>query len=251
MKKHSSALKFILLVIICGILGGLAAAFLGSVDAASLGLALSQWLILASPLLLASSVTLCLLGTAFFYIRAKNRLKQSDYLNDDTAFEKIDHNLTISLTINSLIYVLAFLFFGIFAAGLDTLFSVDMPPSYFVITIGVFIIGAFVGIYLQTCIIKMTKVLYPNKKGDPLEFKFAKEWLDSCDEAEQYIIYRSAYKAFQITQKCLIYGWLIAVFGAMFFSTGLLPIILVTLIWGVNTLTYSIESMKLDKTKLR
>ena len=251
MKKHSSVLKFVLMVIICGILGGLAAAFLGSVDASSLGLALSQWLIMASPLLLALSVVLCLLGTVFFYIRAKNRLNQNDYLNDDLAFDQIDHNLTISMTINSLIYVLAFLFFGIFAAGLDTLFNVDMPLGYFIITIGIFIIGAFVGIYLQTCLIKMTKVLYPNKKGDPLEFSFAKDWLDSCDEAEQYIIYRSAYKAYQITQKCLIFGWLIAVFGAMFFSTGLLPIVLVTLIWGVITLTFSFQSMKLSKTQLR
>ena len=154
MKKHSSVLKFVFMVIICGILGGLAAAFLGSVDASSLGLALSQWLIMASPLLLALSVVLCLLGTVFFYIRAKNRLNQNDYLNDDLAFDQIDHNLTISMTINSLIYVLAFLFFGIFAAGLDTLFNVDMPLGYFIITIGIFIIGAFVGIYLQTCLIK-------------------------------------------------------------------------------------------------
>lgn len=178
-------------------------------------------------------------------------MQQGDYLDSDAAFDQIDHNLIISMIVTSLIFILAFLFFGIFAAGLDTLFSVDMPPSYFVITIGIFIIGAFVGIYLQTRLIKMTTVLYPNKNGDPLETKFTKDWLESCDEAEQFIIYRSAYDAYQITQKCLIGGWLVAVFGAMFFSTGLLPIILVTVIWGINTLTYSVQSMRLSKTQLR
>lgn len=72
MKKHSSVLKFTLMVVICGILGGLTAVFLGSVDASSLGYALSQWLIMASPLLLALSVTLCLCISGFFTAAQKN-----------------------------------------------------------------------------------------------------------------------------------------------------------------------------------
>lgn len=47
------------------------------------------------------------------------------------------------------------------------------------ITIIVFLVGSFTAIYLQSRLIKLVKVLYPDKKGDLLELRFAKDWLES------------------------------------------------------------------------
>lgn len=254
MKKYASLIKFILVVIAGGIAGGAAAAFLSKYDPQALGTAVSNWLISASPLLLTASIVLGLLAALIFYKRAQNRLQRTGLETDDD-FDQIDHDLSLSMTILNMIFVLAFLFFGIFAAGLNTIMhEIEQVSTFGIIvagTIFIFLIGSFVTIYLQTRLVKLTKMLYPGKKGDPLEFKFAKDWLESCDEAEQYIIYRAAYKTNRVTNQCLIFFWLFAVFGAMFFDTGLLPIILITALWGVNTMVYCTQSAKLNKTQLR
>lgn len=251
MNKHKSLIKFILFTVICAILGGLVSDLLYHLDTHTFGQNVSNFLITYSPHLLTVSVVVLLALTIYFYQKAKRLYAQND-IDDDASFDAIDHNLTTSMTISSLVFVLDFLFFGIFAAGIshmDNSNSAVLPC--FIITLLVFVGSAFATLYLQTRTIQMTKLLYPNKKGDPLDVKFSKDWLDSCDEAEQYVIFRSAYTAFQTTQKCIIFLWVIAVFGALLFETGILPVFIVSVLWGVLIMSYTITSSKLEKSRLR
>lgn len=253
MKKQTSVVKFSLTMLLCAVLGGLAAAVLLKIDGPSLAAGLSQGLIIASPWALGISVAVCL-AVAFIYKKRAQRHLSQWGLEDEAHFEQIDRELSLSMIVLTYLYVAAFLFFGIFVAGMEIYSHAELSSpqlSVFALTLAIFIIGAFVGIYLQTQLVGLTKALYPDKKGDPLSSSFTKEWLDSCDEAEQYIIYRSAYQAYQRTQKCLVYSWLIAVFGALFFATGLLPIVLVTVLWGIQTMTYYRYEQKLSKSTLR
>ena len=162
MKKYASLIKFILVVIAGGIAGGAAAAFLSKYDPQALGTAVSNWLISASPLLLTASIVLGLLAALIFYKRAQNRLQRTGLETDDD-FDQIDHDLSLSMTILNMIFVLAFLFFGIFAAGLNTIMhEIEQVSTFGIIvagTIFIFLIGSFVTIYLQTRLVKLTKML--------------------------------------------------------------------------------------------
>lgn len=250
MKKYASLIKFILTTLAAACVGAAASVLLSKHDPKALGEAASHWLITASPVLLMASIFFCLLAAFIYYKKAQSHLSRTGLDNDDD-FAQIDRDLGISMTILNMIFVVAFLFFGIFAAGLETIMHQFEQVSSFAglvaVTIIVFLVGSFTSIYLQSRLIKLVKVLYPDKKGDLLELRFAKDWLESCDEAEQYIIYRAAYKTYRVTNQCLIFFWLIAVFGAMFFDTGLLPIILITTLWGVSSIVYCTQSAKLTK----
>lgn len=251
MNKYASFIKFIIIVIISGFVGGLAAMFFSYVDTIELATNASQALVTYSPYMLITSMVILLLIAAIYYWQAKSRYSK-DGLESDESFDVIDRQLTIAMTLCSLIFIVSFLFFGIFVSGLSQITSRGLSSlPLFVMTLITFIVGAFGALYLQVRAIKMTKLLYPNKKGDPLELKFNKDWLESCDEAEQYVIFRSAYAAYLVVQKCILAFWLVAVFGAMFFNTGILPIIIVTVLWGILLMSYTLTSFKLEKSRLR
>lgn len=250
MKKYASLIKFILTTLAAACVGAAASVLLSKHDPKALGEAALSLADHGSPVLLMASILFCLLAAFIYYKKAQSHLSRTGLDNDDD-FAQIDRDLGISMTILNMIFVVAFLFFGIFAAGLETIMHQFEQRSSFAglvaVTIIVFLVGSFTAIYLQSRLIKLIKVLYPDKKGDLLELRFAKDWLESCDEAEQYIIYRAAYKTYRVTNQCLIFFWLIAVFGAMFFDTGLLPIILITTLWGISNIVYCTQSAKLTK----
>ena len=61
----------------------------------------------------------------------------------------------------------------------------------------VIFITIYVYLYFwQIRYVKLLQKTHPEKKGDPPSPKFQEQWLDSCDEAEKEVIYRSAYKAY-------------------------------------------------------
>lgn len=251
MSKYKSLIKFIIIILISGTLGGFASFFLAHMDTHTFAQMMSNFLITYSPHMLIVSVIGLLAFATYFYQKAKHIYAHSD-IDDDESFDRIDHTLTTSMTLCSLVFVVGFLFFGIFAAGISQIDNYDLSfLPYFVLTLIVFIGGSFGSIFLQTRAVQMTKLLYPNKKGDPLDLKFSKDWLESCDEAEQYVIFRSAYAAYQAVQKCILGFWIIAVFGALLFGTGILPVIIVAVLWGVLIMSYTFTANKLEKTKLR
>ena len=91
------------------------------------------------------------------------------------------------------------------------------------------------------------KELNPEKKGNVLDSKFREVWMDSCDEAQQMMVYKSAYKAFSNTNMVCI--WLIAItfVCAMLFKTDILSMIIVCLIWFINTFSYMLHAAKLER----
>lgn len=251
MSKYKSLIKFIIVILISGALGGFASSFLSRMDTHTFAQILSNFLITYSPYMLTVSVIGVLAFATYFYQKAKHIYKRNN-LDDDESYGIVDHSLTISMTLCSFVFVVSFLFFGIFAAGISHIDSNDRSVlPCFVLTLTVFIGGSFGSIFLQTRAVQMAKLLSPNKKGDPLDLKFSKDWLESCDEAEQYVIFRSAYAAYQAVQKCILGFWIIAVFGALLFGTGILPVIIVAVLWGVLIMSYTFTANKLEKTKLR
>ncbi len=77
--------------------------------------------------------------------------------------------------------------------------------------------------------------------------KFAKKWEESCDEAEKINIYKSAYKSYRSVQMTCMVLLLVCILGDFVWHFGLMPVAMVSIIWIVQTTSYSLESIGLTK----
>ena len=85
------------------------------------------------------------------------------------------------------------------------------------------------------------------KRGDVGDARFTQKWLESCDEAEQMVIYKASYSSFIAMKTLLPLLEAAALFGKLMFDTGNFPIVLICIAWGVNAGVYCFGSMRLEK----
>jgi len=92
---------------------------------------------------------------------------------------------------------------------------------------------------------KMPQKVY--RKAVKSKKKFQKKWMESCDEAEKFMIGKCAFKAYAATNTvCTILSIVLAV-CALVFGIGFLPSLVVCLIWIVNQSVYCKEALKYSK----
>ena len=109
---------------------------------------------------------------------------------------------------------------------------------------------AYLGFW-QTRFVKTVKLAHPEKKGDPSSPKFHRQWLESCDEAEREIVYRSSYKAYiQMQNRWIPMLLLITMFGHLLFNTGIMAIVAVSFICLLLTSSYLRSCVSLKGAKL-
>lgn len=189
---------------------------------------------------LISAVLLNLIGFILFAYCKKYHKKHSNMSEEE--YNKLDSLLSINLLLTSTENILSWILFGIGFYGVT--FKEDANLSIILCLSG-FMISFICNTILQQKIVNLTKELNPEKQGSVYDIKFNKKWLASCDEAEQYLIYKCSYKAYQVTTiTCLILTLLLAGLG-MIFPIGILPILCVCLIWAIHTITYIVASMKI------
>ena len=118
-----------------------------------------------------------------------------------------------------------------------------------VIAVAVFLISLVFFIVIQRSTVELEKKINPEKRGEALDFNFQKEWENSFDEAEKSIACKAGYKSFKVTNATCGVLWLLCIIGQIVFKIGIAPILFVTIIWLVSTLTYQLEAMKLETKK--
>ena len=119
---------------------------------------------------------------------------------------------------------------------------------YFLFACIIFILCYFYDIYLSVRYVKAIQAAHPEKKGDPTSSKFTDQWVESCDEAEKEIIYKSAYKTYIVLNKVIPILLLITLIANMFLNTGILAVLVVAVIYLVTGMTY-IRSCMVSKAK--
>ena len=103
--------------------------------------------------------------------------------------------------------------------------------------------------FWQIRYVKLLQKIHPEKKGEPSSLKFQEQWLESCDEAEKEIIYRSAYKAYMTVNRTvpvLLVGTMVA---NLYFDTGMFAVVVVSVIWLLTQFTYSHYCIKLREAR--
>lgn len=102
-----------------------------------------------------------------------------------------------------------------------------------------FAVGLVTAVLLQNVVVKLTKQINPEKRGSVFERSFRKDWYDSCDERERAAIGYAAYKSYLATTKAFTWVFLALVVLSLVYPIGPAPMLLVGLIWLVQSATYT------------
>lgn len=169
---------------------------------------------------------------------------------DDNSIDKIEENLAYIILLTAVNNILGFFFFGI---GSMLLPFDNINGEFSNIKFICFLIGLILciisTILIQDKAINLTKEINPLLKGSIYDSNFTKKWLDSCDEAIKLDIFKSAYKAYTSVSITCIILWLFCIIGYYLWDFGIMPIVIVTIIGLVQTISYCMEAIKYSKIK--
>ncbi|MDE7222740.1 MAG: DUF3169 family protein, partial [Acetatifactor sp.] len=153
--------------------------------------------------------------------------------------------------INNLAGIVMIIDFLLFASGLflgtrDGA-TIGMRDHIFFVCMTVLIVALVLFILMQALILKYIMRINPEKRGNILALDFHKTWLASCDEAEQMILFRAGYKAHRTVNMVCVICYCVLLVLETILQVGLVPIVLVGIIWLTNAIAFARESRKLDK----
>jgi hypothetical protein len=173
---------------------------------------------------------------------------------DEEQINYIEMLLSYAQWGTAILMILAFFFFaagfsGLVTSGSSSSLSLNEYIIHFVLFMSGFIVANTFVVILQQRIVNFEKEINPEKKGSVFDIKFAKKWIDSCDEAERLNTYQAAYKSYQVVYITCTILLMLSIFGMMIWDIGYLPSALITIIWLVQTSSYCLESIRLSKYK--
>ncbi len=169
---------------------------------------------------------------------------------DDDTIDKIEEKLSYLIFFTSVNLIFVYFFLGI--ASMLLPFD-DVNGGISIIKYLCFSIGTILCLtsstLIQKKVINLQKEINPLLKGSVYDMKFAKKWLDSCDESIKLGIFKSAYKAYKSVSITCIILWVFCIVGYDLWGFGIMPMVIVIIIWLVQTISYYIESIKYSKVK--
>ena len=235
--------KFLGLMLGAGLVGGLIGVVAGFLS----GSAAPEAMVDAIHALLAAASPWCiwiisgvLLGLGFWkYRQAKAQFSAWDGEDEETV-EQAEERLNWALGCTSLALVLDFFFA---AAGM--ILVEELLPWIGLLVGFVLSLGGMVALQQKT--VDLIKQMNPEKRGSVYDMNFQKKWMASCDENELRQIGQASFKAFNAVNYTCAFSWTVLVLLHRSFNVGILPVFLVTLIWGVSQMAYTLESIRLGR----
>lgn len=241
--------KFAIILSICAIIGGItgfATSMFGDIIK-GLPEYLNSGLVYIIPYSICVAGLISFMLSFMLYKKSRKLYEKYDGENEEL-INQVENKIGYSMIINNINLILTFFFFGAGVILDDYAFDLDRNLYKFAIFFLSYILNIVVIIKIQQKIIDFEKIMNPEKKGSVYDFKFAEKWEESCDEAERLMIYKSSYKSFRATNMACIAIWLILIIVNAIWNTGVMPIAVVTIIWTVLICSYSIESIRLQRT---
>lgn len=243
MKNLNPTIKFFVIMFISAIIGGiLGGSIVLGEEIITQGLANFQSFILYYNIIIQSAIlgigAIIILIT---YFSAKQKLSHLQP-NDDVLFDRIDNQLGFLVPFISVSMIFGFCLFGITLTN-----SMDDFNAWGII---IFLTNTAFTLIMTILAIKLTKILYPEKKGNPLDFSFDKDWIDSCDEAEKYVIYKASYKCYQLMNYVYCGAVTVCLLVSVAVNIGIFPFFLIGFLWITQTLIYSRYAIKFQRGQL-
>jgi len=187
--------------------------------------------------------------TIFYVLFLQHKVK-SEFQNlseeDDVKIQSIENRVNTALMLSNIIYIISFMLIGIVTS--DLFYNGNLFKHSFLITFVVcflfFVFNLIIVIRVQKNLIHLIKKMNPEKKGNVYDINFHKDWLNSCDEAQQLMIYKCAYKSFQTMGRVFTNLMLFFFLVSILYHSAIFLMILTTFFWLLMNITYSLESMK-------
>lgn len=152
-----------------------------------------------------------------------------------------DNFINVGLTLAQVFMVLNFMVLGL-------LFNPDNTNVFIVIVI--FMLSTIGTSFHEIITIKFIQKYDKRIKGDPTSLKFGKDFLGSLDEAEQLLVFKSGYKAFQTSRGGAMVLIIILILVKFVFETGNTAIFTMGVMMIIQSVSYYIHSRKLTKGKV-
>lgn len=243
--KDKALWKFILILVICtiggGIVGGVVAGTENSIR--DLGQAFNHTLIQLPPVLIPVIGVLFILLFFAYYTKASKGFKTLDVDNEDV-FDTIERQLSIAVATTTVGTILLFIMIGIMSANIGA-----YSTLVFTVMTVLFIFFILFFAFMQRKVINFEKVLNPEKKGDVLNLNFQKEWFESCDEYEKMAAYKACYKSYKALQMGFMIVFVSVTILGSVFKIGILTHLTVGVLWMLHSLTYLVECIKESRGK--
>lgn len=176
------------------------------------------------------------------YVKLKSYCKEAIETEDeescDVLDDKIENITTVSLNGNGFFFILLFMIFVLNCnlggvQGWSTILLYFIPvlmyPLFYILTIGVL------------------KKYDPSKNGNPGSMSFQKDWLESCDEAEQMQIYKLGYQCHKGSSYILVFGFAFTAITALIFNVGAFAILITGGMWLIQTVVSGYYNIKYKK----
>ena len=246
-------ITFILMIVACGVIGyffGMITAKTEETDTFAQAVEVMKATVIQSfPILFMIVAVLSIIIPTIAYIRCHKMYQklQADRDNDEL-WDHLEDALNGPLIASSLFSIVNMCLFLCFVYGAVT-DKIDEKYGKTVVLVGlaIFVISMIIGTLIPHLVVKIEKELNPEKRGNVLDSKFREVWMDSCDEAQQLMVYKAAYKAFSNTNIVCIWLVVITFVCSMLFKTDILSMIIVCLIWFINTFSYMLHAAKLER----
>lgn len=250
-EDRKSLKKLIIIMVIAMFLGGIfgfCSALAGDAPASVISTGVSRILKAVVPLAIPVVVAVCWIVYGIFYQKSK-RLYRTWNGEEEETVNRVEIWLSYMMIIPTVAMVVIFFVYACtFSMGMLT--GAGYPEYYFLLETGFYALGVISIIVMQYQIVDFEKRINPEKRGSVFDIKFAKKWEDSCDEAERLLIYKSAYQAYQAVNYCCIALWVFCAMGSVVWQFGVLPVTMVSIIWLVLVLTYSVAGIRLSKKRI-
>lgn len=168
---------------------------------------------------------------------------------DEDVIELVERKLSYGICFTSVNMVFNFFFFGL---GLYTVEFTQLRRLPTLISLGMIFAGYFysliVNMILQKNLVNFTKEINPEKKGSVYDIRFQKTWMESCDESEKLQTYQAGFAAMQTCSYTCMGLWVVCIIGMLSWNFGILPMIMVLVIWLVLIIRYNMECIRLSKS---
>lgn len=235
--------KFLLSILVSLVCGGVLGFCAGWMD---LGAWMEKTAQPLRDLLLAASrwgipvTTAVLLGACLLlFLRCRRRMAAWDG-EDEAAAEAVERSLNWMMLLSALQLLLDFFFFAV---------SLSRQDEGALRTCGAFMASMILVVLCQQKAVDLNKRLNPEKRGSVYDLNFRKKWYASCDEAERAQIGQASAHACRTASQVCIGLWLALVLLGMTVEIGLLPAVVLMIVWGVLQMSYLAECIRMSRRK--
>lgn len=242
-EKKKNTFKFFIIIFLSALIGGVigfGTAF-ASEGLMSLGAAISHGLLVSSPWVLLFFCCAFPLISRFLLRKGSRLIKNLSPEDDESTYDRAERVLGLSLGVSSVSPIFIMTWYGLLVVAMHHEQASD--GTFFTLTAAMLISVILIS-FLQRKAVEQTKLLNPEKRGDALEVHFQKKWLSSMDEQEKQAAYHAGFKAFRSLQITAVILHLFLITATVFVDMGILPFLLVGILWLVPNLVYLRECMK-------